>query len=174
MKESTIKFVSDVSAVLMILYIGLLLFGIGYGLGAGASFSIGRMQPEEAWEYMSNLAKQSELDQRFVMATLINIRINIAGWYAIWLTCLYGLVCMPWPDRAVVHLLAALANLDTLAVHVYHISGRGAPLVPPDDPYHYKPLPGDSLVAVTNVVALVLILLWRSQRGEQQQHAKTK
>lgn len=156
MKESTVKLVSDISVLLMILYVGFILFVIGYGVDTANAFRIGRIDTKDSWDYLSHLAKQNELDERFVMATIINIRINMAAWYAIWLTSVYGWIVLPWQKRGPVHLLAVLANMATLVVHFYHLSGKD-PLVPPDDPYHQKPLLGDSLVALTNLVAFLLL-----------------
>mmetsp|Transcript_9221 Transcript_9221/g.19742 ORF Transcript_9221/g.19742 Transcript_9221/m.19742 type:complete len:458 (+) Transcript_9221:186-1559(+) len=142
------KVISNVAIGSALLHLILVLFVVGYGLDAYNSFSIGRIPADDARHFLQDLVDNGDSDddlrRRFAMAVLINVRINLMAWYAIFFTTLHGIFFLPWRERSTIHLLVFLANTHTLLLHLWHLSGGDEPMVPKDDPYHRLPLPFDT------------------------------
>mmetsp|Transcript_9220 Transcript_9220/g.19741 ORF Transcript_9220/g.19741 Transcript_9220/m.19741 type:complete len:176 (+) Transcript_9220:186-713(+) len=155
------KVISNVAIGSALLHLILVLFVVGYGLDAYNSFSIGRIPADDARHFLQDLVDNGDSDddlrRRFAMAVLINVRINLMAWYAIFFTTLHGIFFLPWRERSTIHLLVFLANTHTLLLHLWHLSGGDEPMVPKDDPYHRLPLPFDGIAAVTNLIAFVAL-----------------
>lgn len=145
-----------------------------YGGDAYKSFGVGRISPDEGRRLLTavfvndsgNDGSDDNVHQRLVMAILINFRINIMAWTAMWLTSIYSVLRVNYADRTLMYLLTTLAYFNTLTLHVWHMSGSGEPLVPASDPYHTVPTVLDSIVFAFNLVAFMMV---RSQR----EHDKT-
>jgi len=99
MKVSTISILSFVANFLWVAYLGFIMFVIGYLLRTENSFGIGRIDPEEGRPLLVGIAQdQGDLGERLAMSILINLRINMAAWFAILFTGVYGLLCVPWQN----------------------------------------------------------------------------
>ena len=166
----TTKNLSLFANSLLCAYLTLLMFVIGYGLDTGASFGIGRIEPQQGRDLLNKVVEHfdggdhnnEQLGQRLAMAVLINFRINQAAWWAMLFTSFYSLFFVPYSERAALHLLGGMANLNTLLVHLYHLGYvpfvQKDDLIPRDDPYHKIPLPGDTLCAVMNLAAFLALV----------------
>lgn len=158
MNAKTVDRVSYIANVLLVLYLIFLMLIIGYGLSTYNSFGIGRIDANQGRQLMENLIKTGDVEKRLAMAVLINFRINIAGWSAIWATSIYGLF-LPTLQRAPIHLLGFCANFFTLSLHLWHMAGGDEAMVPRNDPYHKIPIPFDATVAIVNGIAFVMVVL---------------